>query len=142
MEKLIINKGYKEFQINDDENAVIRVKTTDFGLIDRLNGIKDRITAALDEMEQLKQSNDFGAMLAALNKADARVKQELDEVFGEEISVKVFGDMNCLSLAGGQPVALNFLEAILPEITKALEAEQGAADKRIAAYIDSVKSFK
>lgn len=141
MEKLIINKGYKEYQINGDENAVIRVKTTDFSLIDRLNAIKENIAQAVKDLEHIKQSDDVDVILSALNAADIKVKEQLDAVFDDKISQTVFGDMNSLSFAGGQPVALNFLDAIMPKITKDLQAEQEAAQQRISKYIEAAQQF-
>ena len=37
MQKLVFDRGYKEYQIGDDENAVIRINTTDVGILARLN---------------------------------------------------------------------------------------------------------
>lgn len=142
MEKLIINKGYKEYQINDDENAVIRVKTTDFSLIDRLSKLKDNVSAIVKEMEAVKKSEDADTILTALAEADQKIKQELDRVFDDNVAAVVFGDMNCLSFAGGQPVAMNFLEAIIPQISKDFEKEKKASDKRIKKYTDAAKQFK
>ena len=142
MKQLTINKGYKEYSINGDENAVIRVKTTDFSLIDRLFGVKEKIASTVQAMEQLKDSENTDAILESIKKADIEVKQELDRVFDFGVSEVVCGDMNSLSFAGGQPVALNFLEAIIPEIKKDLEAEQGAAQKRIDKYTETAKQFK
>lgn len=142
MEKLIINKGYKEYAINDDETAVIRVKTTDFSLIDRLNSVKERVAGITAELEKLKKDADDKTILAALKDADCKVRHELDEVFASPVSDIVFEEMNCLSFAGGQPVALNFLEAIIPEITKDLNAEQKAATAKISKYTDAARQYK
>jgi hypothetical protein len=142
MEKLIINKGYKEYAINDDENAVIRVKTTDFGLMDRLYHFKDKIKAVAKKLEAKKKSENAEDILAALRTADEDTRRELDDIFDEKVSDAVFGRMNCMSFAGGQPVALNFLNAIIPKIEKDLEAEHKAANKKISKYTDAAKRFK
>ena len=142
MERLVINKGFKEYQINDDENAVIRVSTTDFGLIDRLTTIDKKIKTIVNDLEKMTKSDDEEAIKAALREADEKTKQEIDNVFGAGISAAVFGDMNCLSFAGGQPIALNFIDAIAPKIKADLDKEQRASEKRIKKYTEAAKTFK
>lgn len=143
MESLIINKGYKEYSINNDERAVIRIKTTDFSVIDKLYHLRENVTDTVKRLEQLKQSDSAGIdeILNAVKAADTEVKQELDRIFDDSVSAKVFGGMNCLSFAGGQPVAANFLEAIIPRIKADLETEQSAANEKLAAYIEAAAQF-
>lgn len=142
MKNLNINKGYKSYTINDDENTVITVKTTDFSIIDRLTKVQEHIGDIVTEMQSIKKNAVAEEYLAALDKADKKVKAELDEVFDSPVSAAVFGNMNSLSFAGGQPVALNFLEAIIPEISADLEDEQKASAEKIEKYTAQVKQLK
>lgn len=142
MKNLNINKGHKSYTINDDENTVITVKTTDFSIIDRLTKVQEHIGDIVTEMQSIKKNAAAEEYLAALDKADKKVKAELDEVFDSPVSAAVFGNMNSLSFAGGQPVALNFLEAVIPEISADLEDEQKASAEKIEKYTAQVKQFK
>lgn len=142
MKNLNINKGYKSYTINGDESVVITVKTTDFSIIDRLTKVQEHIGDIVTEMQSIKKNAAAEEYLAALDKADKKVKAELDEVFDSPVSAAVFGNMNSLSFAGGQPVALNFLEAIIPEIAADLEDEQKASAEKIEKYTAQVKQFK
>lgn len=141
MESLVINKGYKEYSINGDESAVIRVTTTDFGLADRLRTLQDDIAAIISALEKHKKTDDADEVLNAVRQADIEVKEKLDEVFNSDVSAKVFGGMNCLSFAGGQPVVLNFLEAIIPKIAEDLAAEQKAAQEKISRYTEAAAQY-
>lgn len=142
MKNLNINKGYKSYTINGDESVVITVKTTDFSIIDRLTKVQEHIGDIVTEMQSIKRNAAAEEYLAALDKADKKVKAELDKVFDSPVSAAVFGNMNSLSFAGGQPVALNFLEAIIPEISADLEDEQKASAEKIEKYTAQVKQFK
>ena len=142
MKNLNINKGYKSYTINGDENVVITVKTTDFSIIDRLTKVQEHIGDIVTEMQSIKKNAAAEEYLAALDKADKKVKAELDEVFDSPVSAAAFGKMNSLSFAGGQPVALNFLEAIIPEISADLEDEQKATAERIEKYTAQVEHLK
>ena len=142
MRNLDINKGYKTYSINGDESVTITVKTTDFSIIDRLTKVQEHIGDIVTEMQSIKKNAAAEEYLAALDKADKKVKAELDEVFDSPVSAAVFGKMNSLSFAGGQPVALNFLESIIPEISAELEEEQKASAQKIEKYTAQVKQFK
>lgn len=142
MRNLNINKGYKTYSINGDESVTITVKTTDFSIIDRLTKVQEHIGDIVTEMQSIKENAAAEEYLAALDSADKKVKAELDEVFDSPVSAAVFGRMNCLSFAGNQPVVLNFLEAIIPEISADLEAEQKASAEKIEKYTAQVKQFK
>lgn len=142
MRNLNINKGYKTYSINGDESVTITVKTTDFSIIDRLTKVQEHIGGIVTEMQSIKKNAAAEEYLAALDKADKKVKAELDEVFDSPVSAAVFGNMNSLSFAGGQPVALNFLESIIPEISAELEEEQKASAQKIEKYTAQVKQFK
>lgn len=142
MEKLNFNLGYKEYTINGDENAVIRINTTDFGLIDRLNKIREKTGDIVAELEKVKQSEGEEAILSAFAVSDEKMRALIDEVFGEGTSKNVFGGINCLSFAGGQPVAVNFFDAIFPIIQADIEEEQKASGKRIKKYTETAKKFK
>lgn len=142
MKNLNINKGYKTYSINGDENAVITVKTTDFGIIDRLTKVREHAAKIIGELEKIESDAAPEVYLKAMSEADEKVKAELDTVFDSPVSKAVFGNMNSLSFAGGQPVAVNFIEAILPEITKDLNEEHNAAAEKIGKYIEAAKQFK
>ena len=142
MRNLEINKGYKEYTINGDEAKVIRVKTTDFSLIDNLRNFEKKVITVAEELDELKNTDDADVILEKIKAADKKVKAELDMIFDDNVSEVVFGSMNCLSYTDGQPVAYGFIEAIIPEIEKDLKAEGKAAQKRIEKYSNAAKQFK
>ena len=99
-------------------------------------------TAGRPLLEKIKQSEDEEIILSAITTSGEKMRALIDEVFGEGTSNNVFGGINCLSFAGGQPVALNFLDAITPIIQADIEKEQKASDKRIKKYTETAKKFK
>ena len=135
MPNLVFNKGYKEYDINGDKDCVIRVYTSDWGIIGRIAELKERIVA------KVHVGDDFETAMNELNRVEREVRAEVDTAFGSPVSDKAFGSVNCLSFAGGQPIVLNFLEAILPEIRKDLEAETQQANERIAKYVDAAAKY-
>lgn len=143
MSNLNFSSGYKTFTINGDENAVIRVKTTDFSLPKRLTELRQKIRANVSELEKIKENEqDVEKIMNLLDEADRKTKRDIDETFGSNVSAVVFGISNCLSFSDGMPVALNFLNAIIPEITSDVEKEQKKAQQKISKYTDAAKRFK
>lgn len=139
MPTLNFNKGYKEYDINGDDNSVIRVSTTDWNIIQRVSELRGKLS---ERFKSLSDSGDnFQDVMNRLNMTEREVRDEIDAAFGSPVSEAAFGNLNCLSFAGGQPIALNFLEAILPEIRKDLEAETAQAVERAARYTDAAKRF-
>lgn len=55
MQKLVFDRGYKEYQIGDDENAVIRINTTDVGILARLNEAVKNIEQIQKKSKTLKK---------------------------------------------------------------------------------------
>lgn len=139
MPNLVFNKGYKEYDINGDKDCVIRVYTSDWGIIGRIAELKERIVAKVRTLKNV--GDDFETAMNELNRVEREVRAEVDTAFGSPVSDKAFGSVNCLSFAGGQPIVLNFLEAILPEIRKDLEAETQQANERIAKYVDAAAMY-
>lgn len=139
MPNLVFNKGYKEYDINGDKDCVIRVYTSDWGIIGRIAELREKIVARVRTLKNV--SDDFETAMNEINRVERDVRAEVDAAFGSPVSEKAFGSVNCLSFAGGQPIVLNFLEAILPEIRKDLEAETQQANERIAKYADAASKF-
>lgn len=139
MPSLVFDKGYKEYDINGDKNCVIRVYTSDWNLLPRLHELKKKIVARVRTLKNV--SDDFETAMNEMGEVERAVRAEIDAAFGSPVSEAAFGGVNCLSFAGGQPIVLNFLEAIVPEIQKEFEAETQQASERIAEYADAVKQF-
>ena len=123
MQSIHFDDGYKSFEINGDVSRVLRVNLSDFGIVGRMR-------AALETFERLHPE----ATPEGLAEADAIARDQIDNVFGDGASNIIFGRTNLLSLAGGQPVCANFLEAIAPIIKADIEAEAAKSNERIAKY--------
>lgn len=139
MNKLSIGKGFKEFQIGDDENAVIRVNTTDLQILARFNKVEPEFDKILSECQKIDDQTSVDETIETLTKCDSEVRKNIDYIFGSKISDTVFGDTNCVSFVGGQPMFMNFLDAIMAEIEKDINSEVKLSEKKIGKYTSQVK---
>lgn len=133
METIKFQSSLKKYSINGDENCVIAFNPADPSILQRLQ-------ETVAEIEQLQNiiSNDAEGIV----KADKVIRDKLDYVFNSQISNTVFGNTNCLTLAGGSPLAFNFIEAVTPIIKSEIQAEQKKSEKKMSKYIDNVKALK
>lgn len=107
---------YKEYQLNGGET--IRINVSDPGIVDRL---KDAVNQA-DEIRARYGDNVTEDNLGALNK-------EIRELIDNTINCpgacdKAFGAVNCLAIAGGRPIFVNFLEVLLDQLKRDIVTEQ------------------
>lgn len=129
---LNFESGIKEYTINGDPNRVIRINPTDFGIIDRAEKAK----ISLEKLHIDPGEEHMSEALIAMDKA---VREQIDLIFGNGTANTAFGEINCTSLAGGSPIFMNFLNAILPEIEKVVGEEKRKSDARIEKYTSQVK---
>ena len=110
--------NYKEYAINGDENCVIKINIADAGLPARYNETKKIIE---ETGNQLSTSPDAEALVVM----DKTIREQIDYLFGESISEKVFGNVNCMSKnTDGEHIALAFLQAVIMEDMKAVANAQ------------------
>lgn len=140
MEKISFNSGYKTYCINDDENAVIRINTTDIHIIDRITQAKKKLNEIMSEYSAINE-NDVTSDEAVklMSEAEKKIREQINYVFGSDVCSAAFGITSCLSPVGGQPLFMNFLDAVLPIIEKDVLAERNATSKNIQKYTSQLK---
>lgn len=132
MQNLSFDSGLREFTVNGNPDAVIRFSVTDFNLPTRCRAAAEEISGIIAEAENTPDG------LAA---ADIRVRGVLDTMLGARVCDTAFGTVNCLTLSGGQPIALGFLRAVSEAITAAIESEREAAEQRQKSYLDEAAAL-
>lgn len=145
MKNITLKENYKEYTINNDENRVIRFDPNDANIL-------NRIDSALDEMEKLfkkykedtppKISNERESIREAakiIKEYDLKMREQINYIFDSDVCSVVFGNQNCLSLCGGYPQYINFLNAIIPEMKKEIAAEQKKSQENIKKYTSDLK---
>lgn len=138
MNKLNFETGYKEYCINDDESKIIHINTTDFAILDRIKKAMSNIDSISKEYENVEPKNDEDTNILFVS-ADKKIKEQIDYIFNSDVSSVVFGNTSCMSLTGGQPIFMNFLNAIIPIIHFDIEKEINNQNKKVAKYTSQVK---
>ena len=132
-EKLTFDLGVKEYDIN---GAVTRFNPTDANFIDRFYEAMERLDEeqrkGRDEVD--RRIDDPKAMFEYATERDARMRREIDGIFGEGFADRLFADMNCYAYANGLPVWMNLFFVVADKINEAMEDERAKTDPRMKAY--------
>lgn len=129
MEKLIIDRGVREYQVT--ENGVLRFNPCDPNVYARfveaagkVLTAEEKLVAAAKKLNAESSGNHYEAFLYLLAEADKEVKQILTDVFGQENDFdKIMGGVNLLAVASnGERVITNFLNALLPVFREGIES--------------------
>ena len=134
MKNLNINIGTKEYSINDDVSRILRVNTTDINILARFDKAETELKKIASQYENI---TDITAEV--ITELDTKVREQIDYIFDSKASEIVFGNINCASIAGGQPIFMNFIDAILPVIKNDIVEEQEKSEKKISKYTSQVK---
>lgn len=137
MQSLNFKTPLKTYAINDDENAVIKINTTDFGLIDRLKNLVERAGKIADKYKTMPEDKLNIDVFIDFNKD---IRKEIDYVLGEGVSQSAFGDVNCLSICDdGSMIFENFLNCVVPVILDDVQTAVANRSKHIEKYTNQAK---
>lgn len=153
--KLSFDDGYKNIEINGDPNKVIRINPTDMAFVKRISGLGDKAKEISDKYGDIDFSNieklenldpedpDFTMMkkaAEAMDKAEKSIRELIDSAFEYPVCDIVFGELNCLSPAGGVPIYINFIRVIFEYITKEMQKQNAESEARMSKYTIAAQS--
>ena len=119
--------GKKTYTVND--GCEISFDPTDIRFV---NGLFDLFEKLQKQQSEQPQNSENAFAYAA--QRDRELRAQIDALFEEPVCEKIFGRTNVLSPAGGLPVAMNFLLALIDEVDAAAEEETKPSAK-VDAYI-------
>lgn len=137
MQSLNFKTPIKTYAINNDENTVIKINTTDFGLIDRLKNLVERAGKIADKYKTMSEDK---LNIDVFIDFDKDIRKEIDYVLGEGVSQSAFGDVNCLSICDdGSMIFENFLNCVVPVILDDVQTAVANRSKHIEKYTNQAK---
>lgn len=154
--KLEFDDGYKNIELNNDPNKVIRFNPTDAKFIQKISNADETIDKinkkygnidinSISELQNLNPENpDFEKIKLAsknMEELEKSIREFINSIFGYDVCSVVFGDDWCISPANGQPMYLNFLSCIIEYILSETDNLKSAAQAK-AINIDTLKTDK
>ncbi len=139
METLEFNNGYKRYKINGMNGPCeICIHPTDYGIAKRIEEAMAVLNKTREELDYDNNRFDIETLAAF----DRIAREQIDAVFGDGISAKVFGKAYCSSSVNGQPCFCGFLELMTGVIEEALKREAEMSKQKIAKYTSQVNDAK
>ena len=117
----------KTYTVND--GCEISFDPADISFVNRLFDLMEKL-----EKQQGEKPENMEDVFQAFAEKDRMMRAEIDAVFEDTVCEKVFGTTNIFSPAGGLPLCMNFLLAVIDEVEAASEKETKPSD-RVNAYI-------
>lgn len=117
----------KTYTVND--TCEISFDPADIGFVNRLFELMEKLEKQKNEEPQNPED-----VFAVAAQKDKEMRADIDALFDESVCDKIFGNTNVFSPAGGLPLCMNFLLAIIDEVDAASEAETKPT-ARVDAYI-------
>lgn len=142
------DEGYKTYEINGDPERVIRIDTSDYGLMERFRQAEKNLNTIAQKYQNLifapndSPEDKTEAAISTMTEFDREIKQEIDRIFNSSVSEVVFGNASSLSTRNGVPLYERFMNAVIPIIKADLEAEEKKSEKRIRKYTAQVQQIK
>lgn len=147
-QNLAFDEGFKEYTINGDENRVIRVNTSDYGLVTRFQDARRHIEQMITKYEKFNLKPDGSPAdesdeeaTDALKEMGDFIRSEIDYIFGAKIADIVFGTTHPMSTVKGLPLYERFLNSVMPIINADLEAERKKSEAVIKKYQKQAQRF-
>ena len=139
MESINFEIYFKTFCLNEDENNVIRINTSDFGILERLEKVQKSLENLQREAENTQNTESAdGLQYSMLGEIDKQIREKINYVFGSDVCTPAFGTACCLSFCNGAPMFENFLNAIIPEIEKDMTIEKDKMQANIGKYTNQL----
>ena len=79
-------------------------------------------------------------MFPIARELDAKMRDVINELFGDDVCTPLFGSVNLFASSSGLPLWANLLLAITDEVQSALRGELAAREQRIAKYVEKYQN--
>ncbi len=140
MKNINFDDGYKEFTINNDPDRTIRFNPSDMAIVERLYKASEALEKLVAENAE-KDAETPEDAARAIERLDAAIREQVDYIFNQPVSNKVFGHQSPMAPVGGKMLFERFIEAATPVIMSYVKAERKASEKRIGKYVSEAQKL-
>ena len=134
---LNFDEGLKEFEINGDPNRVIRFNPNDLAFAERYENAREKALELAKKYEgDMKRNkvlanknpnNDVSGNI--LKDSNKEVRDLINSVFDDDVADIIFGRTHPLTVANGNFLVLNFLNALNSLITESMNESLSDIEK-------------
>ena len=140
MAELNFDTGLVTYKVNG--RCEISFNPADVAFVRRLFNTFDNLSKQQDAIAGEDQDVDGAKLFDLVEQREKKMRADIDDVFGDAVCDKLFGNVSVFALAGGLPLWCNFLMAVIDKIDAAIEDEQKQASPRVAKYMAKYEKYK
>ena len=140
MAELNFDTGLVTYKVNGQRE--ISFNPADVAFVKRLFNTFDSLSKQQDAIGGEDQNVDGAKLFDLVEQREQKMRADIDDVFGDSVCDKIFGNVSVFALAGGLPLWCNFLMAVIDKIDAAIEDEQKQASPRVAKYMAKYEKYK
>ena len=131
----------KVIRIDNDDNRILRLNTSDMNLVTRMNDVYPKLKSLAEEAAQDTPNtdnveDDIAKMAEHLTSIDTQMRTLMDELFDEKVSEVCAPSGNMYDIIGGGFRYEFIMEALLNLYSDNIEKETKKIQKRIAGHAD------
>ena len=117
--------GAVEVSFNDTDAAFVEgLYNTFFRLDEKQERYKSRVEKMADKKE----------IFSLMRELDDEIREEINDLFEQDVCTPLFGRMNVFALADGLPLWANLMLAIMEQVDTGFAREQKAMNPRVQKY--------
>lgn len=138
MKELNFSTGLETYTLNGDVH--VSFNPTDSAFVERLFNTFDSLDKKQEAYkDEIDRAGDKREIFNIARQRDSEMRGMIDEVFGEPICERLFGNMNVYALGDGLPAWCNLMLTMMDEIDTTFAREQKATNPRLKKYLDKYK---
>ena len=138
---LDFSEGVQDITING--KCTVRVNLTDFTFIESVFNAFDALDALEDEYQKRFDTVTDGREIFALcRERDARMREIVNDIFGEDVCSPIFGKMQLTAIGDGLPLWFNLLMAFIDNMDSTIAREKKQSNPRMKKYVDKYQKYQ
>ena len=138
MKQINFDLGLNEYDLGG--KVTVKFNPTDVSFLEKLSDsfqyldlIQEEIKLSREEVTDEKDVYNLAKNL------DAKMRDIINALFGQDMCTPLFGEMNLFSSAGGLPVWANLMLAIADEVQASMDSELKQREARIRKYTEKYR---
>ena len=133
--QLNFDTGIVDYVVNGGVH--VQFNPADVAFTERFYNTFKQLESRQDEFEKRVNEINKGdktELFAYARERDAEMRNDINELFQNDVADGIFDGFNCYAMADGMPVWVNFLFAIAEEVRDAYDEEQKKQDPRLKQF--------
>jgi hypothetical protein len=119
---------------NGEKIGVFYFNPTDIGIVERFKAVSDKFDYVVEPLNELKDDASEDEQIAALKKAEVRLYDLCNNLFGGNFAEAFFGSINPFTPIDGKFYCENALNAVSDFVSKQFDKETAKINARVSKY--------